>query len=77
MQDSKLCTAGILFCMGCGSPMVDVNSWKSPGRAIVTCCNCGETGEMQGFTIGRSFSITDGMIREAREDMAYPRRGTA
>ena len=77
MLENKLCTAGILFCAGCGSHRVDVNSWKTPGRAIVTCCNCGKIGEMQGFTIGRSFAVTDVMVQEAFDDRALPMRGTA
>lgn len=74
---NRFLMAGMIFCLGCGSSRVDINSWKIPGQAIVTCCNCGKTGEMQGFTIGRCFSVDQKAVREAYEDRALPRRGTA
>jgi hypothetical protein len=64
-------TVGILFCLHCGSSLVDVNSWESPSIAILECADCGHVSMVEGFSIGR-VSISGGDLEGAARDVALP-----
>ena len=73
----KFSMAGILFCMICGSSRVDIVGWIGLGHAAVRCSNCGKTGDLYGFTVGRCYTMNRDAVQEAYDDQALPRRGTA
>lgn len=65
------CTC-VVFCFECGSHKVDVNHWEC-GRAVIVCYNCGNRGELDGFTLGRA-EIPFRALSEARDDAARLKR---
>lgn len=61
----------IIFCRNCRSHRVDINCWKDDETAVVRCYNCGNEGELRGFSLGRT-GYSQEAIAEALEDMAEP-----
>ncbi|GAB6178973.1 hypothetical protein JCM14036_02920 [Desulfotomaculum defluvii] len=61
-----------LFCLKCGSEIVDINNWKmGTTTAEVICTRCGNKGLIQGLTVGRVV-LNGRQLAEASEDKAIP-----
>jgi hypothetical protein len=65
--------ASLVFCLKCGSAVADTNHWTRGFRAaVIACYECGNQGELTGFTAGRTIlePIPDSAITSARRDAA-------
>ena len=60
--------AAVIFCLKCGSELVDVRSWEG-NTATITCFNCYHGAKVRGFTLGR-VTLPQGLLTEARKDKA-------
>ncbi len=69
--------SALIFCISCGSHLVDVNSWTEDGAARFRCCVCGQEAPVKGFALGRA-RLEHGTVAErrafveARFDVATP-----
>lgn len=68
-------TTSTVFCLLCGSEMVDVDGWESPIGANFSCSNCGHTAIVEGFTIGKVRRASGNKnLQEALKDAAFYNR---
>ena len=66
-------TVSSIFCLNCGSQLVDVIGWELPRQAIIQCCECDHRAVLTGFTLGRTH-IHPKPFRDAALDVAVFRR---
>ena len=57
-----------IFCLNCGSCLVDIVGWSDRDTTRVECRGCGSKAQLKGFTLGRTFR--DAHLREAALQVA-------
>src|SRR5258707_10341589 len=69
--------AALVFCRDCGSAICDVNHWSDNTRraAVIKCYDCGNEGELTGFSVGRArfAPVPAAALAEARSDAPHLR----
>lgn len=66
-------SVAVLFCLKCGSHLVDVQHWRDDNTSAVRCSECESVYQMKGFTIGRLFRDREDeykMVADAIRDIA-------
>lgn len=58
----------VIFCRRCNSRFVEISGWNSE-NPVATCRTCGNSIELQGFTLGRC-GITKKELEIARNTAA-------
>lgn len=69
-ENRRKLTTSTVFCLLCGSELVDVNGWESSVDAVFICSNCGHRANVKGFTIGKVRRTEFQYIQEALKDVA-------
>lgn len=64
-------SASVIFCIKCGSALVDVWGWEGPTRADIVCANCGARTTLDGFTLGRTRIGPEPFASAARDVAVY------
>lgn len=64
-------TGSIIFCLNCGSAMVDVWGWETPNEAKIHCSNCSHESTINGFTIGRSDLLREQFVKAVMDVAVY------
>lgn len=73
--DQRLITTATIFCLNCGSTLIDVAGWKDGGtKANVYCSCCGQEADIKGFTLGRVLHTSEKNLGEAVKDAAVYKR---
>jgi len=66
-------TVSAIFCLECGSSLVDVNGWELPRKAVIQCAECGNETTIKGFSLGRTHIHAEPYIHAANDVAVYGR----